>query len=278
VILGAHESVAGGLEKAFARGRADGCRALQIFTSSSRQWAARELPPDEVAAFRREASASRWPVLSHASYLINLGTADRTLRDKSVAALRIELERAEALGLDYVVLHPGTDGGGGEAAGLVRVAECLSEVHLQTRGARARILLELTAGQGSCLGHRFEHLRTLLEVTDGGDRLGVCFDTCHAVAAGYDLAGDYQGVWRAFDRIVGLSRLCAFHLNDSKKGLGCRVDRHHHPGEGSLGLATFRRLVRDRRFAGLPGILETPPLPGGEPSFRRNLERLRALL
>jgi deoxyribonuclease-4 len=146
------------------------------------------------------------------------------------------------------------------------------------RGARVQLLLELTAGQGACLGHRFEHLRTLLQATSFGERLGVCFDTCHALAAGYDLVNDYDGVWDEFARVVGFSRLRAFHLNDSKKGLGSRVDRHTHPGEGALGLPFFRRLLRDRRFATLPGILETPRLPDGTESFGRNLARLRGLL
>jgi deoxyribonuclease-4 len=215
--------------------------------------------------------------LSHASYLINLGATDATLRRRSLETLCAELERSEALGLDYVVLHPGAHGGD-EAAGLARVAECLSEAHRRSRGTRVRVLLELMAGQGTCLGHRFEHLRTLLETTAEGHRLGVCFDTCHALAAGYDLRGDYDGVFREFDRVVGLPRLLAFHLNDSKRPLGCRVDRHEHPGDGALGLQVFARLLRDRRFIDLPAVLETSPLPDGTPSFRRNLERLRRLL
>jgi len=277
MILGAHESVAGGLARAFERARADGCRALQIFTSSSRQWRARALPAPEVAAFRREAGSAGWPLPAHASYPIKFGAADPALRKRSAQALSAELARAEVLGLDFVVLHPGSHAGATAAEGLARVAAGLSRVLRKSGGARVRLLLELTAGQGSSLGHRFEHLRALCEQTDGGASLGICFDTCHAVAAGYDLAGNYDGVWREFERVVGLSRLCAFHLNDSKKGLGSRVDRHTHPGAGALGLEVFRRLLRDPRFAKLPAVLETPPLQDGSASYRRNLERLRAL-
>jgi deoxyribonuclease-4 len=280
MLLGAHESVAGGASLAIERGRADGCQAVQIFARPSAQWRTRPMLPEEISQFRSEHAAVGWPVLSHASYLINPCAADPVIRDKSLQALEEEMVRAEELGLDYVVLHPGAHVGCGAEAGLAEVARTFSALHHRTRGFRVRLLLELTAGQGSCLGCRFEDLAGIMEASEGGDRLGVCFDTCHAHAAGYDLTTDqgYDAVFSEFDRIVGLDRLLAFHLNDSKTPLGSRVDRHQEIGDGYLGLLPFWRLVNDPRFATLPGILETPSGPDKKTSFARNLARLRALI
>jgi deoxyribonuclease IV len=279
MLLGAHESVAGGAFLAIERGRQDGCEAIQIFARPSAQWRARPLAPEEISQFRSEHAAVGWPALSHASYLINPCAADRVVRDRSLVALGEEMLRAEEMGLDFVVLHPGAHMGCGEEEGISEVARTLSELHQRTRGFRVRLLLELTAGQGSCLGCRFEHLAGILDATAGGDRLGICFDTCHALAAGHDLTTDegYDRVFAAFDRVVGLDRLAAFHLNDSKLPLGSRVDRHQEIGDGYLGLLPFWRLVNDPRFARLPGIVETPSGPDKLPSFARNLARLRAL-
>jgi deoxyribonuclease-4 len=280
MLLGAHQSVAGGAFHAIARGLADGCEAVQIFARPSAQWLARPLPPEELSQFRSELAAVGWPAMSHASYLINPCAVDPLFREKSLAALEEELVRAEELGLDHVVLHPGAHMGCGEEQGLATVAATLSAVHRRTRGFRVRLLLELTAGQGSCLGCRFEDLARILENTEEGERLGVCFDTCHAHAAGHDLTTDesYDAVFADFDRVIGLDRLAAFHLNDSKLPLGSRVDRHQEIGDGYLGLFPFWRLVNDPRFAHLPGILETPSGPDKQPSFARNLARLRALI
>jgi deoxyribonuclease IV len=280
MLLGAHESVAGGAHLAIERGLADGCEAVQIFARPSAQWRARPLEPEEISQFRSEHAAVGWPALSHASYLINPCAADPVTRDRSLQALEEEMIRAEEMGLDFVVLHPGAHLGGGEAQGIADVARSLSTLHERTAGFRARLLLELTAGQGSCLGCRFEDLAGILDATRGGDRLGICFDTCHALAAGYDLTTDegYDAVFAAFDRLVGLDRLAAFHLNDSKLPLGSRVDRHQEIGDGYLGLLPFWRLVNDRRFTRLPGILETPSGPDKKSSYPRNLARLRALL
>jgi deoxyribonuclease-4 len=280
MLLGAHESVAGGAFLAIERGRADGCQAVQIFARPSAQWRTRPMLPEEISQFRSEHAGVGWPVLSHASYLINPCAADPVIREKSLQALEEEMIRAEELGLDYVVLHPGAHVGCGEEAGLAEVARTFSALHHRTRGFRVRLLLELTAGQGSCLGCRFQDLAAIIEASEGGDRLGVCFDTCHAHAAGYDLTTDqgYDAVFSEFDRIVGLDRLLAFHLNDSKTPLGSRVDRHQEIGDGYLGLLPFWRLVNDPRFATLPGILETPSGPDKKTSFARNLTRLRALI
>lgn len=279
MLLGAHESVAGGPHTAIQRGVDDGCEAVQIFARPSAQWRTRPISPEEVSQFRSEHAPLRWPALSHASYLINLCAGDPVILEKSRNALEEEMVRAEELGLDYVVLHPGAHLGAGEEQGIRVVADSLSWLHERTRGFRARLLLEITAGQGSCLGCRFEHMGQILEAAHGGDRLGICFDTCHALAAGYDLTTDegYDQTFAAFDRAVGLAQLKAFHLNDSKSPLGSRVDRHQEIGDGYLGLLPFWRLVNDPRFASLPGILETPSGPDKLPSFARNLQRLKAL-
>jgi deoxyribonuclease-4 len=280
MLLGAHQSVAGGAFLAIERGRKDGCEAIQIFARPSAQWRTRPMAPEEISQFRSEHAAVGWPALSHASYLINPCAADPVTKERSQGALEEELVRAEEMGLDYVVLHPGSHVGCGEEQGIAAVARSLSAVHQRTRGFHARILLELTAGQGSCLGCRFEDLARILDATSGGDRLAVCFDTCHAHAAGYDLTTEqgYDRVFAEFDRVVGLDRLAAFHLNDSKSPLGSRVDRHQEIGDGYLGLLPFWRLVNDGRFARIPGILETPSGPDKLPSFARNLVRLRALI
>jgi len=278
--LGAHESVAGGSWNAVARGQADGCEALQIFARPSAQWRTRPFAPDEVSMFRSELAAVGWPTMSHGSYLINPCAADATVLSRSRDALTEELLRAEELGLDHVVIHPGAHVGCGEAGGVQAVAATLSEVHRRVPGLRVRLLLELTAGQGSCLGCRFEQLAAILDRTRGAERIGVCFDTCHAHAAGYDLLTDegYARTFEAFERRLGLSALRAFHLNDSKTPAGSRVDRHQEIGDGFMGLLPFWRLVNDPRFAEVPAILETPSGPDGKTSFARNLVRLRALV
>jgi deoxyribonuclease-4 len=230
--------------------------------------------------FRSEHASVGWPAMSHASYLINLAAGDPVILDKSRDALVEELVAAEELGLDYVVLHPGAHVGAGRDDGLDLAAESLSEVHERTRGLRVRLLLELTAGQGSCLGCRFDDMAALLDRARGGDRLGICFDTCHAHASGLDLSTE-EGYERAFDdftRTVGIDRLRAFHLNDSKTPAGSRVDRHAEIGDGYLGLLPFWRLVNDPRFATVPAVLETPSGPDKQTSFARNLLRLRALI
>jgi len=230
--------------------------------------------------FRSEHATVGWPAMSHASYLINLSAGDPVILDKSRDALVEELTYAEELGLDFVVLHPGAHLGAGREDGIEAAAESLSEVHERTRGVRVKLLLEITAGQGSCLGCRFDDMAEMLERARGGDTMGICFDTCHAHASGIDLSTE-EGYERAFDdfaRTIGLDRLRAFHLNDSKTPTGSRVDRHAEIGDGYLGVLPFWRLVNDARFATVPGVLETPSGPDKLPSFARNLARLRALI
>jgi len=278
--LGAHESIAGGLHKAFDRAQSVGCDAVQIFVKSNRSWAVSPLTEEDVALFEAKAEETGiHPVVAHTSYLLNLGTPDDALWTKSRDTLVIELERCEALGVPHLVLHPGSHTGAGEEAGLARVAQGLGEVHAATPGFRARILLETTAGQGTNLGYTFEQLAWLLEHTPQGERLGVCLDTCHVFAAGYELRTPqgYAATMAAFDRTVGLERLHAVHLNDSKYGLGSRKDRHEHIGKGFLGLEAFRLMLNDPRLARLPGLLETPKSDDLRED-RENLAVLRSLV
>jgi deoxyribonuclease-4 len=287
--LGAHLSIAGGLPRAVDRAEASGCEALQIFTKSAGQWRARPLPPDEIALFRNrvERTGIR-PVVAHTSYLINVAAASPLLRAQSIASLGEELDRAEALGLDGLVMHPGSHTTGTPEEGLRLIAEGLRELLNARLRGRTMILLEHTAGQGTTLGHRFEHLAEIIGRLGGSARIGVCLDTCHLLTAGYDLRTPrgYRATFREFDRLVGLERIKAFHLNDSKKPCGSRVDRHEHIGKGCLGLEPFRMLLNDRRFAKLPMLLETPKLETPESRRRsdvdpwdaRNLRTLRSLI
>ena len=282
-------SIAGGLPRAVDRAQATGCEALQIFTKSAGQWRARPLPSEEIALFRRRVDETAiYPVVAHNSYLINIATASPVLRAQSLASLGEELDRAEALGLAGLVMHPGSHTTSTPEEGLRLIGEGLHALMKERRRARTMILLEHTAGQGTNLGHRFEHLASIIELLDGSPRVGVCLDTCHLLTAGYDLCTPkgYRATFREFDRLVGLSRIKAFHLNDSKKPCGSRVDRHEHIGEGCLGLEPFRMLLNDRRFAKLPMLLETPKLETPESRRRsdvdpwdaRNLRTLRRLL
>jgi deoxyribonuclease-4 len=287
--LGAHLSIAGGLPRAVDRAEASGCQALQIFTKSAGQWRARELPPEEIALFRRRVRQTKIrPVVAHNSYLINLAAADTALRARSIESLREELDRAEALGLDGLVMHPGSYTSGTEKGGLKLIADGLAEILASRPDGRTRILLEHTAGQGTNLGHRFEQLAEIIDLLGGSPRIGVCLDTCHLLVAGYDICSEagYQETFRQFGAIVGFARLKAFHMNDSKKPCMSRVDRHEHIGKGCLGLAPFRRIVNDPRFAKLPMLLETPKvdtpqsrrLSDIDPLDKINLDVLRRLI
>jgi deoxyribonuclease-4 len=255
MLLGAHESIAGGLHEAFARALADGAEAVQIFTKSSRMWRAKEITPADAAQFR---SAATLPVSVHASYLVNLGADPGDLREKSIAAFVDELQRCDLLGIPHLVLHPGANPD--KQRGLANVAEALDRVFVAHRGP-CQVLLETAAGQGSCLGSRFEELREIRDACKSPDRVAICLDTCHVFAAGYDIASDqgYESTFEQFDRILGVERIRAFHLNDSVKPLGCRVDRHEHVCEGEIGPLAFRKLVNDERFRDIPGYLEIPP-------------------
>jgi deoxyribonuclease IV len=281
-------SVAGGLPRAVERGIAHGCEAMQIFAKNASQWRGRQLPPAEIRAFRRLVRMSGIrPVVSHASYLINLASANRGLRAQSLEAMGDELDRAESLGLLGVVLHPGCYTDGSEAHGLALIADGLDLLLRDRRRGRTLVILEHTAGQGTSLGFTFEQLATIVGLMKAERRVGVCLDTCHLLASGYDIASPegYARTFNEFGRSVGFDRLKVFHMNDSKRPLGSRVDRHAHIGEGFVGLEAFGRIVNDRRFRGLPMLLETPKAEGraagpivADPLDMKNLGALRRLV
>ena len=278
--FGAHMSMAGGHDRAVHAAHRVGFGTVQLFTKSNNQWRAAPLTDAHVSAFRAalaETGVDR-PV-AHNSYLINLGSPDDALWQKSIEALVVELERGEALGIADLVCHPGAHVGSGEEAGLERIARGLDEVHRRTAGFRIRVDLETTAGQGSCLGHRFEHLGAILGRVAEPERLGVCVDTCHVFAAGYslDTPESYNGTIAELERAVGVGRVRAWHLNDSLKGRGSRVDRHAGIGRGMMGLEPFRHVVNDPRFAGLPMILETPKGTDAETGEEMDAVNLRVL-
>ncbi len=278
--FGAHMSTAGGVSKAFERGRSIGCEAMQIFTRNNNRWASKPISADELARWRAEAAQSDiHPVVSHAAYLINLASPKADIWQKSMDAFVDELERAEMLGLLGVVVHPGSHMGKGEAYGIERIAAALDLCHQRTEGFRTLTLLETTAGTGNHLGYRFEQLAAIREQCAQPERVAVCFDTCHVFAAGYELrtAEGYAATMEAVERHLGLHLLKCFHLNDSKFDLGGRKDRHAHIGEGFLGLDGFRHLVNDARFEQMPMLLETPKSRDMHEDVE-NLARLRSLL
>jgi deoxyribonuclease-4 len=273
MILGAHESIAGGPANAYGRAEADGAESLQVFTKNARGWKARPLEPEECARFRAEARRTGIVAIAHCSYLVNLAAEDPAVRARSIEGFTDELLRCELLGIGDLVVHPGAHPD--ERRGIELIAQALDECLEAAGGARTRVLLEVTAGQGSSIGHRFEQLADILARVRRPERVAVCLDSCHLFAAGYDLATPkgYQHTMRQLEETLGADRVKAFHLNDCKKPLGSRVDRHAEIGEGELGLEAFRRLVSDERFASIPGVLETP-----EPArFRAHLELLRSL-
>jgi deoxyribonuclease-4 len=276
-LLGAHVPTTGGLRTASEHGRAIGADVIQIFTRNQVQWRARPIAPDEAAAFKAALAESGVRMaLTHGSYLVNLASPKEDVLAKSREAFLAEMQRCHALGIRYLVFHPGAHMGAGEAAGLEAVARSLEHVLERADAVDVMPLLEVTAGQGSYVGHRFEHLATILERSTKADRLGVCLDTCHLLAAGYDIASPdgYEKTLTDFATLVGLSKLKAVHMNDAKKGLGSRLDRHEAIGEGCLGLETFRRIMNDPRFDGVPLILETP---GGVDEWKKEIALLRGL-
>lgn len=279
-LLGAHESTAGGLHLAFDRISDVGGKSLQIFTRNQRQWKAAPLKEEEISLFQEKwAAAGSMPVASHASYLINLGTNKKEMAKKSVAAFVDELQRSALLGIPFVVIHPGSHGGAGAEAGLAHVVNNLDAVFGQSGEAGPMVLLETTAGQGTGLGSRFEELAWIVQNSRFPERLGVCVDTCHIFAAGYDIRTSeaYNTTFNEFEHTVGCRHIYFFHLNDSKKELGSRVDRHEHIGKGCIGLEGFRNLLDDPRFSSHPMTLETPK--GKDlAEDRENLKILRSLL
>ena len=280
-LLGAHFSIAKGLHNALYEAQAYGCSALQIFTKNSSSWKERSLSQNEIDLFSQAIKHTGiTAIASHTSYLINLATYEKKKYAMSCNALKHELVRSSLLGIPFVVLHPGAHMGKGENEGIRRIAAGINEVFGQTPGIQTRLLLETTAGQGSGLGHTFEQLGSIMDKVKNRDRLGVCLDTSHIFTAGYDIrtTTSYHKTINAFDAIIGLEHLYFIHLNDSKKDLGSRVDRHEHIGEGLIGLKAFELLMNDRRFRDIPKIIETPKEKEGKDYDTVNLNRLRALL
>jgi len=254
-------SIAGGVHTAIERAARIGCPTLQMFVKNNNQWKGKELTDKDVATYKEARSKARiGPVVVHDTYLINLCAVDPAILEKSRNAMQDELDRCERLGIEYLNVHPGSHMGAGEEEGIERIAASLDIIHERTKGYAVRSVIETTAGQGTAIGYRFEHLRDIIERVRDPERMAVCVDTCHIFAAGYDISTKrgYDRTFREFDDIIGLDRLVAFHVNDSKKPLGSRVDRHDHIGKGEIGLDGFRFLMNDRRFKDIPKILETP--------------------
>jgi deoxyribonuclease-4 len=261
ILLGAHMSVAGGVDMAIQRARSINCTAMQMFVKNNMQWFARPLTRDEIARFREHQQRGELlSIFAHANYLINLAATNAQFHANSIRSLSEELVRADQLELPFLVLHPGAHLGAGEEAGLEKIVESIDCVLSGLPKIKTRIALETTAGQGSCLGNKFEHLAYIISRVRQPKRLCVCLDTAHVFAAGYDIGSETSArkTFREFDRMVGLDRLVAIHLNDSKTARGSRVDRHEHIGKGKIGLPAFRFIMRDRRFREIPKVLETP--------------------
>jgi deoxyribonuclease IV len=279
VLLGAHVSIAGGTHHAPPRARAIGATAMQIFTKMANRWAERDCEPDERTAFRSALGDTRVQhTIAHDSYLINLASPDETLRRRSIESFVAELRRCEALGLTYLVSHPGNyiDD---RASGIRRNADAIAEALARAPG-KTILCMEITSGSGTAIGSTFEDLAELIELVPEPhrSRIGVCVDTCHAYSAGYDLVGAYDDVWQAFDDIIGMSRLKVMHLNDSKTPFNSKRDRHELIGEGSLGERAFRNVMNDARLAGVPKVIETPKGTDPTATDARMLERLRSYI
>jgi deoxyribonuclease-4 len=273
-------SISGGHDLALTRAHAVQMTACQIFTKNASQWKAKPIDPAVIERFQQQREATGIAhLVAHDSYLINVASPDDALWEKSRLALMDELDRCDQLGVPYLVAHPGGHVGSGEDAGIARISEAINRIHDEQPEGQAKILLETTAGQGSHLGRTFEELAAIIDKVEDKSRVAVCFDTCHVFAAGYDLRDPevYAATMTAFDEIIGLDQLKVLHLNDSKKGLGSRVDRHAPIGEGELGLTAFELIMNDERLAGLPGVLETPKGDNDEEDTR-NMATLRSLI
>lgn len=279
LLIGAHESIAGGIHKAFERAESIGCKTLQVFTKSSNQWYAKPLTDEDIASYKTAASKSSIKhVIAHDSYLINLCAQNKSILKKSRIAFLEELNRCESLGIRLLNFHPGAHTGAGEEEGIKQIIESLNWSHERTKGFKVMSVLETTAGQGTSIGYKFEQLKEIIDGVDDSERVAVCIDTCHIFGAGYDIRTKegYEKTIRELDDIIGMKKLVAIHVNDSKKPLGSRVDRHEHIGKGMIGKVGFRCLMQDARLAYIPKILETPK---GEDlkEDKMNLNMLRKL-
>ena len=261
ILLGAHMSIRGGVSMAIERARSIRCTAMQMFVKNNMQWFARPLAREEIRAFLNHARRGElWSVFAHANYLINLAATNPQFHANSIRALAEELVRANQLELPFLVLHPGAHLGAGEEAGLEKIVDSVDDVFRKIPKVKTKIAFEITAGQGSCIGYKFEHLAQIIANVREPERLRVCLDTAHLFAAGYDISNEsgVRKTFREFDRVIGCDRLVAIHLNDSKTGRGSRVDRHEHIGKGQIGLDAFRFVMRSLQFSKIPKVLETP--------------------
>jgi deoxyribonuclease-4 len=280
MFFGAHMSTSGGVWKALQRGREVGCDIVQIFVKNNMQWFGKPHSPNDLALYANELAAETFSsVFGHAGYLINLGAAASDNRDKSIKSLIQEIHFATDLGIPFLVLHPGAHLGAGEAAGIRQIVAGLNEVFAATKMSPVRIALENTAGQGSCLGNQIAHLAAIFDGVKIPKRLGVCLDTAHFFAAGYDIRTPkgWDAAIGEVDSLIGLNQVLAFHLNDSKTDLGSRVDRHEHIGRGKIGKEGFRYIVNDSRFKKIPACLETPKSADSHEDVE-NLKVLRSLV
>ncbi|MFC1813123.1 deoxyribonuclease IV [Thermodesulfobacteriota bacterium] len=280
-LIGAHFSISGGLDNALYEAKSYHCNTLQIFTKNALTWKERTLSAKEIDLFEQaKARTGIKEIASHASYLINLATKDKKKHAMSIRGLKLEFARSSMLGIPCVVLHPGSHMGIGEKEGINLIADSINTVFSKTPDLQTRLLLETTAGQGSSLGNTFEHLASITDKVENSARIGVCLDTSHIFAAGFDIRTTpaYRKTIKLFDSIIGLDRLYLIHLNDSKKELGARIDRHEHIGKGFIGLKAFELFMNDERFRDIPKIIETPKEQGGKDWDKINLERLRSLV
>jgi len=278
--LGAHVSIAGGMNLAIDRGRELGCDAIQVFTKNASQWKGKALDPEDVKLFKEKAKQGPWPAMSHGSYLINCGTPDEAMYAKSVAGLKDEVGRCETLGIPFFVFHPGGHMGSGPEAGIKRVAGAIDAALREFPRGKTIACIEIMAGAGTLLGRSFEELAAIRDLVPDKSRVGVCFDTCHAFAGGIDFSTQekYGAMWDRFDEVVGRDVLKCFQFNDSKFEFGAKRDRHEHIGKGFLGLEAFRLLVNDPRFAKFPMILETDPEDDELTGWKKDLKTLRGLV
>src|SRR3954447_24316471 len=276
ILLGAHMSIGGGVHRAIERSRSIDCTAMQIFVKNNMQWFARPLLREEIAAFLEHAQRKELEAaFAHANYLINLAATNPQFHANSLRALAEELVRADQLELPFLVMHPGAHLGAGEQAGIEKIVASIDAIWAVIPKVKTKIALETTAGQGSCLGDKFEHIAAIIENVREPERLCVCLDTAHVFEAGYDIGSEAgtKKTFREFDRVVGLDRLAALHLNDSKTERGSRVDRHEHIGKGKIGLDAFRVIMRDKRLAKIPKVLETPK----DKELREDVENMKTL-
>jgi len=259
--FGSHMSISGGIHKAVIRGKETGCDCIQIFTKNSNQWYAKEYATDEISLFKKLRDEYEInPIIAHASYLINLASPDDSLYEKSINSFYEELTRADLLDIPFIVIHPGSHRGSGEKEGLQKVALAIDAIYEKGVNLKVQILLETTAGQGTNLGYKFEQIAEIIDETKEKKKVGVCFDTAHSFCAGYDIRAplSYKETFNQFEKTIGAGKIKAIHLNDAKKGLGTRIDRHEHIGKGEIGLMGLKNLVNDERFEHIPMILETP--------------------